>query len=101
MLVSGIPQYLGPLDAFTDIGTLAGRSLIVSDGTDVRRSGHQVLQKAASVGYRSSKLFYSGSAEDANYDQSPKSSTNKISKQKWALPFGSKVRWDGVNDFVC
>ncbi|XP_058829611.1 pleckstrin homology domain-containing family G member 5 [Topomyia yanbarensis] len=89
-------QYLGPLDAYTDISSLAGRTLIVSDKDSiVRRPGnHVTLQKAASVGYRttSNRLFTSTSTEET-YDQSPKStsaSSNKQSKQKWTISFGSK-----------
>lgn len=94
-------RYTEPLDANMDISALAGRTLIVSerDGAPNRRTGgHLTLQKAASVGNQpsimssNSKLFTSTSTDD-NYDQSPKASSasGKQSKQKWTIPFGSKV----------
>lgn len=90
-------QYLGPLDAYTDISSLAGRTLIVSDKDSGGRrpGGHITLQKAASVGYRStSNRLFTSTSTDETYDQSPKaasSSSNKQSKQKWTISFGSKV----------
>ncbi|XP_055620275.1 uncharacterized protein LOC129764804 isoform X5 [Toxorhynchites rutilus septentrionalis] len=89
-------QYLGPLDAYTDISSLAGRTLIVSDKDSVARKpgGHTTLQKAASVGYRStSNRLFTSTSTDETYDQSPKaasSSSSKQSKQKWTISFGSK-----------
>ncbi|XP_058458066.1 uncharacterized protein LOC131434863 isoform X2 [Malaya genurostris] len=89
-------QYMGPLDAYTDISSLAGRTLIVSDKDSiVRRPGsHVTLQKAASVGYRStSNRLFTSSSTDETYDQSPKApsaSSSKQSKQKWTISFGSK-----------
>ncbi|XP_038108949.1 uncharacterized protein LOC6040082 isoform X2 [Culex quinquefasciatus] len=89
-------QYLGPLDAYTDISSLAGRTLIVSDKDSGGRrpGGHITLQKAASVGYRStSNRLFTSTSTDETYDQSPKaasSSSNKQSKQKWTISFGSK-----------
>ncbi|XP_053684332.1 pleckstrin homology domain-containing family G member 5 isoform X1 [Sabethes cyaneus] len=89
-------QYVGPLDAYTDISSLAGRTLLVADKESTPRQpgGHAGLQKAASVGYRStsSRLFTSTST-DETYDQSPKASSassSKQSKQKWTISFGSK-----------
>ncbi|XP_039446359.1 pleckstrin homology domain-containing family G member 5 isoform X2 [Culex pipiens pallens] len=89
-------QYLGPLDAYTDISSLAGRTLVVSDKDSGGRrpGGHITLQKAASVGYRStSNRLFTSTSTDETYDQSPKaasSSSNKQSKQKWTISFGSK-----------
>ncbi|XP_055588932.1 uncharacterized protein LOC129741244 isoform X2 [Uranotaenia lowii] len=90
-------QYLGPLDAYTDISSLAGRTLIVSDKDSVgrRAGGHITLQKAASVGYRStSNRLFTSTSTDETYDQSPRaastSSSTKQSKQKWTISFGSK-----------
>lgn len=91
----GVP-YMGPLDAYTDISSLAGRTLIISDKDSIgrRSGGHITLQKAASVGYRStSNRLFTSTSTDETYDQSPKASSgsfNKQSKQKWTISFGSK-----------
>ncbi|XP_062716785.1 pleckstrin homology domain-containing family G member 5 isoform X5 [Aedes albopictus] len=91
----GVP-YMGPLDAYTDISSLAGRTLIISDKDSIARrsGGHITLQKAASVGYRStSNRLFTSTSTDETYDQSPKASSgsfNKQSKQKWTISFGSK-----------
>ncbi|XP_065085713.1 pleckstrin homology domain-containing family G member 5 isoform X3 [Ochlerotatus camptorhynchus] len=91
----GIP-YLLPLDAYTDISSLAGRTVSITDkeSTSRRSGGHVTLQKAASVGYRStSNRLFTSTSTDEPYDQSPKassSSSNKQSKQKWTISFGSK-----------
>ncbi|XP_055534939.1 uncharacterized protein LOC129724241 isoform X2 [Wyeomyia smithii] len=89
-------QYVGPLDAYTDISSLAGRTLVVADKDSTARhaSGHISLQKAASVGYRStSNRLFTSTSTDETYDQSPKAasaSSSKQSKQKWTISFGSK-----------
>jgi hypothetical protein len=85
------------LEINTDIGILAGHSLLVTEKENVnKKSGHYVLQKAASVGYRSKagKLFSSASTDDGlEAQESAKSlTTNKQTKQRWSLQlFGVKV----------
>jgi pleckstrin homology domain-containing family G member 5 len=87
---------LGPLDANTDIGSLAGRTLIVTE-KDFKKSGHYLLQKAASVGYKNSKqskLFSSASTEESpESHETVKLPQNKqTTKQRWSLQFfGIKV----------
>lgn len=89
----GAPTYLGQLDGNTDIGSLAGRTLIVTERDGTKRIGHHSLQKAASVGYRSrqSKFFSSASTEEAFDPDSNK--TGKQAKQKWSIQLfgGGKV----------
>jgi hypothetical protein len=91
--LAGIPQYFGPLELNTDIGILAGHSLLITEKDNVqKKSGHYVLKKAASVGYRStaSRLFTSASTEE-NTEASETKAT-KQTKQRWSLQlFGVKV----------
>lgn len=93
----GIPQYFGPLEINTDIGVLAGHSLLVTEKDNVvKKSGHYVLKKAASVGYRSttSRLFSSVSTEDSG-ETATTTTTAKQTKQRWSLQlFGVKVNFD-------
>lgn len=91
----GIPaQYFGPLEINTDIGILAGHSLLITEKDNVhKKSGHYVLKKAASVGYRSttSRLFTSAST-DESFELSDNTKNIKQTKQRWSLQlFGVKV----------
>lgn len=90
----GIPQYFGPLEINTDIGVLAGHSLLVTEKDNVvKKSGHYVLKKAASVGYRSttSRLFSSVSTDESG-ETATTATTAKQTKQRWSLQlFGVKV----------
>lgn len=89
--VAGIPQYFGPLESQTDIGVLAGHSLLVTERDNVlKKSGHYILKKAASVGYRSSRLFTSASTDESTEIDATKAT--KQTKQRWSLQlFGVKV----------
>lgn len=93
-LLPGIPQYFGPLESNTDIGVLAGHSLLITEKDNVqKKSGHYVLKKAASVGYRStaSRLFTSAST-DESLETNDIAKTTKQTKQRWSLQlFGIKV----------
>lgn len=93
-LFKGIPQYFGPLEINTDIGVLAGHSLLVTERDNVlKKSGHYVLKKAASVGYRSttSRLLTSASTDEST-EPSDTTKTTKQTKQRWSLQlFGVKV----------
>ncbi|CRL03588.1 CLUMA_CG016274, isoform B [Clunio marinus] len=88
----GIPQYFGPLEINTDISVLAGHSLLITEKDNVsKKSGHYVLKKAASVGYRSttSRLFTSTSTDECN--ESSDGKATKQTKQRWSLQlFGVK-----------
>lgn len=92
----GIPQYFGPLEINTDIGVLAGHSLLVTEKDNVvKKSGHYVLKKAASVGYRSttSRLFTSVSTDESG-EPVTAATTAKQTKQRWSLQlFGVKVNF--------
>lgn len=88
---AGIPTYLGPLDGNTDIGTLAGKALIVTEKDLTHRRSHSSLSKAASIGFRTrqSRFFSSASTEEP-VDES-KILLQKHPKQKWSLQlFGAK-----------
>ncbi|XP_063699545.1 uncharacterized protein LOC134830094 isoform X2 [Culicoides brevitarsis] len=92
----GIPTYIGRLDGNTDIGTLAGRNLIVTEKDATKRSNtaHSSLQKAASVGFRTkqSRFFSSASTEEA-FDSDNATKTKQQTRQaKWSLQLfgGSK-----------
>lgn len=78
----------------TDIGVLAGHSLLITEKDNVqKKSGHYVLKKAASVGYRSttSRLFTSAST-DESLELSDNTKNSKQTKQRWSLQlFGVKV----------
>lgn len=94
-LMKGIPQYFGPLEVNTDIGVLAGHSLLITEKDNVqKKSGHYVLKKAASVGYRSnaaSRLFTSASTDESEVNNES-TKTTKQTKQRWSLQlFGVKV----------
>lgn len=86
-------QYFGPLEVNTDIGVLAGHSLLVTEKDNiVKKSGHYILKKAASVGYRSSRLFTSVSTEEST-ETNESTKTTKQTKQRWSLQFfGVKVK---------
>lgn len=88
-------QYFGPLEINTDIGILAGHSLLITEKDNFhKKSGHYVLKKAASVGYRStnSRHFSSVSTDESN-EGNDSSKTVKQTKQRWTLQlFGVKVR---------
>uniref|UniRef100_A0A336LZI8 CSON009190 protein n=1 Tax=Culicoides sonorensis TaxID=179676 RepID=A0A336LZI8_CULSO len=90
----GIPTYLGPLTGNTDIGSLAGRNLIVTEKDNSKRTGHSSLQKAASVGFRTkqSRFFSSASTEEAIIDNDGSKVTKQQTRQaKWSLQlFGVK-----------
>lgn len=96
----GIPQYFGPLEINTDIGVLAGHSLLVTEKDNVvKKSGHYVLKKAASVGYRSttSRLFSSVSTDESG-EPATTTTTAKQTKQRWSLQlFGVKVNFVHVH----
>jgi pleckstrin homology domain-containing family G member 5 len=83
------------LEINTDIGVLAGHSLLVTEQSNVlKKSGHYVLKKAASVGYRSThnRLFSSASTEET-VETNDTAKTTKQPKQRWSLQlFGVKVR---------
>lgn len=105
-VLKGIPQYFGPLEPNTDISILAGHSLFVTEReSSNKKSGHYVLQKAASVGYRTrhGKLFTSVSTED-NIESNETTIKNLLtskqpSKQRWSLQlFGVKVSNYKSND---
>lgn len=85
-------HYFGPLEVNTDIGVLAGHSLLVTEKDNVvKKSGHYILKKAASVGYRSSRLFTSVSTEEST-ETNESTKTAKQTKQRWSLQFfGVKV----------
>lgn len=72
---------------------LAGHSLLITEKDNVqKKSGHYVLKKAASVGYRStaSRLFTSASTDECSEANDVK--TTKQTKQRWSLQlFGVKV----------
>lgn len=96
-IILGIPQYLGTLDGNTDIGTLAGRTLIVTEKDVTKRSGsvsgaHTSLQKAASVGFRTKQnKFFSSASTDESVEPGADGKASK-QKQKWSLQlFGVKV----------
>jgi len=92
-VLKGIPQYFGPLEINTDIGILAGHSLLVTERDNVlKKSGHYVLKKAASVGYRSTRLFTSASTEESLETNDTTKTTTKQPKPRWSLQlFGVKV----------
>ena len=94
VLFAGIPQYYGQLDENVDISILAGHSLVVTERENFqKKSGHFVLKKANSVGYRTTnRLFSSASAEEC--EASDVTKTTKQTKQRlWSLQFfGVKVR---------
>jgi hypothetical protein len=73
---------------------LAGHSLLVTERDNVlKKSGHYVLKKAASVGYRStaSRLFTSASTDEST-ETSDTTKVTKQTKQRWSLQlFGVKV----------
>jgi hypothetical protein len=83
------------LETNTDIGVLAGHSLLVTERDNVqKKSGHYVLKKAASVGYRStaSRLFTSASTDESTETTSDTTKATKQTKQRWSLQlFGVKV----------
>lgn len=87
-------QYFGPLEINTDTGFLAGHSLFITEKDNLQnKSGHYLLKKAASVGYRSktSRLFQSASTEES-LESSDLIKTAKQTKQRWPLQlFGVKV----------
>lgn len=90
-IFAGVPTYLGPLDGNTDIGSLAGRNLIVTEKDLSKRT----LQKAASVGFRTkqSRFFSSASTEEAFDADSSKGTKQQTRQAKWSLQlFGVKVR---------
>jgi hypothetical protein len=84
----------------TDIGILAGHSLLVTEKENVqKKSGHYVLKKANSVGYRTTtRLFSSASTEESTTttNHAETADTTKVTKQTkqrlWSLQlFGVKV----------
>lgn len=91
----GIPQYFGPLHVNTDIGILAGHSLLVTEKENVqKKSGHYVLKKANSVGYRTttSRLFSSVSTEECLETNDTTKVTKQTKQRLWSLQlFGVKV----------
>ncbi|KAL7039814.1 hypothetical protein ACKWTF_000128 [Chironomus riparius] len=90
----GIPQYFGPLHVNTDIGILAGHSLLVTEKENVqKKSGHYVLKKANSVGYRTttSRLFSSVSTEECIETNDTTKVTKQTKQRLWSLQlFGVK-----------
>lgn len=94
-LFTGIPQYFGPLHVNTDIGILAGHSLLVTEKENVqKKSGHYVLKKANSVGYRTttSRLFSSVSTEECLETNDTTKVTKQTKQRLWSLQlFGVKV----------
>ncbi|XP_070495014.1 uncharacterized protein [Chironomus tepperi] len=90
----GIPQYFGPLHVNTDIGILAGHSLLVTEKENVqKKSGHYVLKKANSVGYRTttSRLFSSVSTEECLETNDTTKVTKQTKQRLWSLQlFGVK-----------
>lgn len=94
--LTGLPiqQYFGPLEINTDVGFLAGHSLLVTEKDNLqKKSGHYILKKAASVSYRSttSRLFTSASTEESP-ETGDLTKTTKQPKQRWSLQlFGVKV----------
>jgi hypothetical protein len=92
--LTGIPQYFGPLDVNVDISILAGHSLLVTERENVqKKSGHYVLKKANSVGYRTSnRLFSSASAEETLEVNESAKATKQTKQRLWSLQlFGIKV----------
>lgn len=88
------PQYFGPLEMNTDISILAGHSLLVTEKDNVvKKSGHYVLKKAASVGYRSTTSgLVSSTSTDECMETNDIAKTIKQTKQRWSLQlFGVKV----------
>jgi hypothetical protein len=95
--VADVQQCFGPLDLNVDISILAGHSLLVTERHNLqKKSGHILLKKAASVGYRSTtvnRLFSSVSTEESlELSESTKVAATKQTKQRWSLQlFGVKV----------
>jgi pleckstrin domain-containing family G protein 5 len=79
----------------TDIGILAGHSLLVTEKENVqKKSGHYVLKKANSVGYRTttSRLFSSVSTEECLETNDTTKVTKQTKQRLWSLQlFGVKV----------
>jgi hypothetical protein len=74
---------------------LAGHSLLVTERENVqKKSGHYVLKKANSVGYRTTnRLFTSASAEECEPSDTIKTTTKQTKQRLWSLQlFGVKVR---------
>lgn len=94
-------QYFGPIEINTDTGFLAGHSLLITERDNLlKKSGHYVLKKAASVGYRSktSRLFPSASTEES-IESNDLLKAAKQTKQRWSLQlFGSKVKFHRLID---
>jgi tRNA U34 5-methylaminomethyl-2-thiouridine-forming methyltransferase MnmC len=85
----------------TDISILAGHSLLVTEKENVqKKSGHYVLKKANSVGYRTTtttRLFTSASTEESTgLEANDTTKATKQTKQRlWSLQlFGVKVNID-------
>lgn len=87
----------------TDIGILAGHSLLVTERENVqKKSGHYVLKKANSVGYRTtSRLFFSASTEESLEPNDTTKVTKQTKQRLWSLQlFGVKVRLPCSNCFL-
>lgn len=79
----------------TDISILAGHSLLVTEKENVtKKSGHYVLKKANSMGYRTttSRLFSSVSTEECVETNDTAKVTKQTKQRLWSLQlFGVKV----------
>lgn len=99
-----LQQYFGPLEINTDTGFLAGHSLLITEKDNLlKKSGHYILKKAASVGYRSktSRLFSSASTEES-VEPNDAIKTAKQTKPRWSLQlFGVKVKTIGSIVVTC
>lgn len=83
-----------------DISILAGHSLLVTERENVqKKSGHYVLKKANSVGYRTSnRLFSSASAEESLEANETAKVTKQTKQRLWSLQlFGIKVNFLQLN----
>jgi hypothetical protein len=78
----------------TDISILAGHSLLITEKENVqKKSGHYVLKKANSMGYRTTnRLFTSASTEECMEGNDTTKVTKQTKQRLWSLQlFGVKV----------